>query len=151
MKVSELKQYLSKWSEDEEVPVIGIELHKSEPMDAEMIRAAEEDEAAAGWIPVTKKLPKEDAWVLVAVKRHHWISGFGNENVPGDEKIDHPERIYYTLGRREVRDIWKYLDLESDEEYPSMSTTNDCRKEDLSYPLAEVLAWMPLPEPYRAV
>lgn len=23
-------------------------------------------------------------------------------------------------------------------------------KEDLSYPLTEVLAWMPLPEPYRA-
>ena len=33
---------------DSEVPVICIELHKSEPMDAEMIRAAEEDEAAAG-------------------------------------------------------------------------------------------------------
>ena len=34
-----------------------------------------------GLIPVTEKLPKEDAWVLVAVKRHHWISDFGEENI----------------------------------------------------------------------
>lgn len=100
-------------------------------------------------ISVTEKLPREDVWVQVAVKRHHWISDFGEENIPDDEKTDHPERIYYTLGRREGRDIWEYLDLESDDENPCVSITNDCREEDLSYPLAEVIAWMPLPEPYR--
>lgn len=104
-----------------------------------------------GLIPVTEKLPKEDAWVLVAVKRHHWISDFGEENMPDDEKTDHPERIYYALGRCLMRDSWEYLDLESDDESPCVSATDDCSVEDLSYPFAEVIAWMPLPEPYREV
>lgn len=73
MTVKELKEYLSRWPENEDVrflgikpkdrivwpndqigviaitdskaPVIGLELGKAEPMDEEMIQAAEEDEA----------------------------------------------------------------------------------------------------------
>ena len=71
--------------------------------------------------------------------------------MPDDEKTDHPERIYYALGRCLMRDSWEYLDLESDDESPCVSATDDCSVEDLSYPFAEVIAWMPLPEPYREV
>lgn len=77
MTVKELKEYLSRWPEDTDIyvvammptkrliwpgnkmraffientrgePVIGLELDKGEPMDEEMIRAAEAGEAAAG-------------------------------------------------------------------------------------------------------
>lgn len=46
--------------------------------------------------------------------------------------------------------IKQNLDLESDDECLWTSVTDDCSQEDLSYPLTEVLAWMPLPKPYRA-
>ena len=77
MTVKDLKGYLSGWPEDKDVsflavkleerivwpgdqigvfaitdskiPVIGIMLYESEPMDEEMIQAAEEDESAAGY------------------------------------------------------------------------------------------------------
>ena len=67
MTVKELKECLSKWPEDTDIiwpgnkmraffiennrgePVIGLELDKGEPMDEDMIRAAEADEAAAGY------------------------------------------------------------------------------------------------------
>lgn len=49
IKVKELKEYLSKWPEDEE-----------------MVRAAEAEEAAAGWIPVAEKLPQSGKYVLMS-------------------------------------------------------------------------------------
>lgn len=49
MKVKELKEYLSKWPEDEE-----------------MVRAAEAEEAAAGWIPVAEKLSQSGKYVLMS-------------------------------------------------------------------------------------
>ena len=48
-----------------------------------------------GWIPVSERLPEEDRWVQVTVKRHHWISGFDNNKISDKEKIDHPEEICY--------------------------------------------------------
>lgn len=105
------------------------------------------------WIPVGERLPEEDRWVQVTVRRHRWISNFDDEIFPDEEKIDHPEHIYYTLGRHEVlnskEDIWEFLDLESESECLWTSFTNDCSTEDLSYPMAEVIAWMPAPKTYR--
>ena len=49
IKVKELKEYLSKWPEDEE-----------------MVRATEAEEAAAGWIPVAEKLPQSGKYVLMS-------------------------------------------------------------------------------------
>ena len=133
MKVRELKQYLSKWPEDEDVrflaikpkdrivwpnnrigvivitdsqaPVIGLELNKSEPMDEEMIQAAEADEAVAKWIPVTERLP-EDGYYLTTLD---------------GELVNQEEPFTGMCGIENGK--W-------DEE--------GC-----------VLAWMPLPEPYK--
>lgn len=97
---------------------------------------------------MTERLPKEDRWVLVTVKRHRWISEF-SEEISDDEKVDHPERIYCTLGRCLGPTTWEYVDLEADDEYAWTSLTDDCSVEDLRYPMTEVIAWMPLPEPYK--
>ena len=40
--------------------MIGLELDKGEPMDEEMIRSAEADEAAAGWIPVAERMSERN-------------------------------------------------------------------------------------------
>lgn len=104
-----------------------------------------------GWIPVGERLPKEDRWVQVTVKRHHWISGLGDEIFPDEEKIDYPEHIYCSIGKYLGLTSWMYVNLEADDENAWTSFSNDCRVEDLSYPLTEVIAWMPMPEPYKEV
>ena len=107
MKVKELKEYLSKWPENEhihflaakpkdriawpsdqikvivatdsEVPVIGLELGEAEPMDEELIRAVEADEAAAGWIPVAERMPERNKSVLLCMKSRPcrtWFYGY---------------------------------------------------------------------------
>lgn len=101
------------------------------------------------WIPVEERLPEEDKWVQVVVKRHRWISDFGNKSVPDEEKEDHPEQNCVTMGKLKKDNTWVYLDIESDDECLWTSIANDCSQEDLSYPMTEVLAWMPLPELYR--
>lgn len=96
MTVKELKEYLSRWPEDKNVsflavqreeriawpcdqigvlaitdskiPVIGIMLYESEPMDEEMIQAMEEDKAAVGWIPVAERMPERNKSVLLCMK-----------------------------------------------------------------------------------
>lgn len=102
------------------------------------------------WIPVEERLPEEDKWVQVVVKRHRWISDFGDKSVPDEEKEDHPEQNYVTMGKLKKDNTWVYLDLESDDECLWTSVADDCSQEDLSYPLTEVLAWLPLSEPYGA-
>lgn len=102
-----------------------------------------------GWIPVGERLPKEDRWVLVTVKRHHWIAYFDEPGVPDEEKVDHPERIYCTIGRCLGPTTWEYVDLEADDEYVWTSLTDDCSVERLGYPMTEVIAWKPLPEAYE--
>lgn len=114
-----------------------------------LVQKLNAEEKKHRWIPVEERLPEEDKWVQVVVKRHRWISDFGDKSVPNEEKEDHPEQNYVTLGKLKKDNTWVYLDLESDDECLWTSIANDCSQEDLSYPMTEVLAWMPLPEPYR--
>ena len=125
----------------------------SESQVARLLKKLQKEQEKNKWIPVTERLPEEGMWVQVTVKRHRWISNFDDEIFPGEEKIDHPECIYCTLGRYEIFDskegIWEFLDLESESECLWTSFANDCSVEDLSYPMTEVIAWMPIPEMYR--
>lgn len=115
-----------------------------------LVRKLNAEEKKHRWIPVEERLPEEDKWVQVVVKRHRWISDFGDKSVPDEEKEDHPEQNYVTMGKLKKDNTWVYLDLESDDECLGTSVADDCSQEDLSYPLTEVLAWLPLPEPYGA-
>ena len=144
MKVKELKEYLGRWPEDEEVrflaikpkdrtvwphnqigviaitdseaPVIGLELGKAEPMDEEMIRAAEEDEAAAGWIPVAERMPERNKSVLLCMKSRSSTSTCIQVG-------SYDNGFWFVQGAAG---------------YESLATFE-----------FHVLAWMPLPEPYR--
>lgn len=60
------------------------------------------------WIPVEERLPEEDKWVQVVVKRHRWISDFGNKSVPDEEKEDHPEQNCVTMGKLKKDNTWVY-------------------------------------------
>lgn len=148
MTVEELKEYLSKWPEDTDIyvvammptkrliwpgnkmraffiennrgePVIGLELDKGEPMDEEMIRSAEADEAAAGWIPVAERMPERNKSVLLCMKSRSSRTGMCIQTGS------------YDNGFWFVQGAAGYESLATFEFY--------------------VLAWMPLPEPYREV
>lgn len=148
MTVKELKEFLSKWPEDTDIyvvammptkrliwpgnkmraffiennrgePVIGLELDKGEPMDEEMIRSAEADEAAAGWIPVAERMPERNKSVLLCMKSRSSRTGMCIQTGS------------YDNGFWFVQGAAGYESLATFEFY--------------------VLAWMPLPEPYREV
>ena len=148
MTVKELKECLSKWPEDTDIyvvaimptkrliwpgnkmraffiennrgePVIGLELDKGEPMDEEMIRAAEADEAAVGWIPVAERMPERNKSVLLCMKSRSSRTGMCIQTGS------------YDNGFWFVQGAAGYESLATFEFY--------------------VLAWMPLPEPYREV
>lgn len=111
--------------------------------------AFEEFESRRKWIPVDERLPRDSEWVLVTVKCHRWISDYDTKNMPEDEKIDHPEKVYCTLGMYKKDGGWKYIDLEMNDDEPAAYFENDCRVEDLSYPMTEVIAWKLMPGIYR--
>ena len=98
------------------------------------------------WIPVEERLPEPNTRVLVTLKHHRWISDYDSVLVPESEKIAYPE---YTEVCEAVYmpDIgWKYAEAEDDygEAFAFIEP-----EEDRSCPVVEVIAWMPLPEPYR--
>lgn len=91
------------------------------------------------WIPVENggEMPEKNEWVLATVKRHFWIY----------EGEEHPEAIYTTLATYDG--MWRFLDTESDNADPCVSDADDCNEENPNYPMAEVIAWMELPEPIK--
>lgn len=98
------------------------------------------------WIPVDERLPAPNTRVLVTLKHHRWISDYDSVWVPESEKIAYPE---YTEVCEAVYmpDIgWKYAETEDDygEAFAFIEP-----EEDRSCPVVEVIAWQPLPEPYR--
>lgn len=107
----------------------------------------EEERSKHRLIPVSESLPDAETWVLAAVKRHHWICDYGDD-IPDEEKTDHPERIYTTLALYDGEG-WHYLDMECESLCYELSPEDYEGKEDLSCPRVEVLAWMPLPEIYK--
>lgn len=137
MKVRELKQYLSRYPEEEEVcflaikpkdrivwsggqiGVIGITDSEAKPMDEELIRAAEADEAASGWIPVAERMPERNKSVLLCMKSRSLRTSMCIQTGSYDDGF------WFVQGAAG---------------YESLATFE-----------FHVLAWMPLPEPYREV
>lgn len=101
---------------------------------------------ATRWIPVEERLPKPNIRVLATLKHHRWISDYDSIRIPEEEKRDHPE---YTESCEAIYmpDCgWKYA--EAEDEYGECFAFIKPEK-DMECPVVEVLAWMPLPEPYR--
>ena len=145
MTVKDLKEYIGRWpeseeirplamapkkrivwlndhinlivAEDSEVPVIGMDLREGEPMDEEMIQAVEEDEAAAGWIPIEERLPERNKSVLICMKSRTLRNGICIQTGSYDNGF------WFVQGAAG---------------YESLATFE-----------FHVIAWMPLPKPYR--
>ena len=98
------------------------------------------------WISVSELLPEQEAWVMATVKRHHWICDY-KENVPEEEKTDHPEKTYVTLAKRNAEGWW-YIDMECESLNYDLNPEDYEGKEDLSCPRVEILAWTPIPRGY---
>lgn len=99
------------------------------------------------WRPVSEELPGEGELVIVSLLEHEWISDYDSKWVPEEKKIHYAERQYVTLGF--VIDMstsrWRYLDQED----LMIMEANKKEERSLSYPCREVIAWIPLPEPFR--
>ena len=98
-----------------------------------------------GWIPVEERLPEDGLRVLAVIKHHKWIADYDSSWVPDCEKTQHPEytEVCEAISSEEG---WTYrcheMDYEVDEAYIKP-------KRDIAEPISEVIAWRPLPEPYR--
>ena len=99
---------------------------------------------AGKWIPVEERLPEPGQRVIATLKHHRWISDYDSDWVPPEEQREYPEytetkEVLYKTGNR-----WEY----EDDEYIMTAYTNP--KEDISFPVVQVTAWQPLPEPYQS-
>lgn len=97
------------------------------------------------WISVEERLPEEETSVWVTVKHSSWISDYGSDFIPKEEWEYHPESSGTHKGKYE-EGIWWYEDEENEwircDEEP-----NEAR--DLGAVYDTVIAWQPLPEPYK--
>ncbi len=97
------------------------------------------------WISVDERLPEDGSRVLAVIKHHKWIADYDSSWVPDCEKTQHPEytEVCEAISSEEG---WTYrcheMDYEVDEAYIKP-------KRDIAKPISEVIAWRPLPEPYR--
>lgn len=99
-----------------------------------------------GWISAKVTPPPMDGQRLQAIIKHHeWITDYDADWVPEEEKIRHPEYLEVC----EIHNIgatWFYACKEDD--YQNDVAYIDPLK-DLANPVSEIIAWQPLPEPYR--
>ena len=98
-----------------------------------------------GWIPVEKELPPLGQSLQATILHHEWVSDYDSSWVPPEEKIHHPEYTevceIYSVGA-----MW-YYDCAEDDYHRDVAYIFPLK--DLSNPVAEIIAWQPLPEPYR--
>lgn len=98
-----------------------------------------------GWIPVEKELPPFGQRLQATILHHEWIADYNSSWVPDEEKSYHPEytevcEIYPIEG------MWFYACGEDGYE-KDVAYINP--KKDLGNPISEIIAWRPMPEPYR--
>lgn len=98
-----------------------------------------------GWNPVEKEWPPFGQRLQATILHHEWISDYDAGWVPEEEKIHHPEYTevceIYPIG-----EMWCYNCAEDD--YNRDIAYIEPAKV-LSRPVAEIIAWRHLPEPYR--
>lgn len=98
-----------------------------------------------GWIPVEKEWPPFGQRLQATILHHEWIADYDSYWVPEEEKTYHPAYMevceIYPMG-----EMWCYS-CEEDKYEKDIAYINPAKV--LSRPVAEIIAWRPLPEPYR--
>ena len=98
-----------------------------------------------GWIPVEKEWPPFGQRLQATILHHEWVTDYDSAWVPEEEKIHHPEYTevceIYPIGEK-----WCYNCIEDDY---NIDIAYIEPAKVLSRPVAEIIAWRPLPEPYR--
>ena len=110
----------------------------------ELIRSHMDEVASNDWIPVSERLPEPDK--IVEITRHcsEWTSDHNSDWVPKDEKVHHEEEYIVNVGYMDKDGDWVAFDGEGYEVC--------CDKEfgtDKGCVYSVVIAWEPLPEPYK--
>lgn len=112
------------------------------PADVEELRRQQDSHH---WIPVEERLPGEEMLVWVTVKHSSWISDYGSDFIPKEEWGYHPESSGTYKGKYE-EGLWWYED-EENEWIRCDGEPNEARDPGVVYDT--VVAWQPLPEPYK--
>lgn len=97
-----------------------------------------------GWIPVGERLPEVNEVVIVTVHHSEWTSDYASDWIPPEEKTYHPESYGVYAGMLKKDKKWEFYD-----EYMQAVS---CEKEfgnDKGRIYDVIIAWLPLPEPYR--
>ena len=98
-----------------------------------------------GWITVEKEIPTLGQRLQATILHHEWVSDYDSSWVSPEEKIHHPAYTevceIYSVGA-----MWYYA-CAKDDYHRDVAYINPLK--DLSSPVAEIIAWKPLPESYR--
>lgn len=100
-----------------------------------------------GWISVEEQLPEDGTHVIATVRHRRWISDYKSDIIPECEWVDHPE-WYEVTGV--YRDGENYIKLDDEMHDITTAVPVEFKKENLGDAIQEVIAWMPIPEPYQA-
>lgn len=101
------------------------------------------------WIPVAGgELPPERTRVEAKILHHRWITDVHENWVMEEDLIEHPEYIETCeaiyLGEESG---WRYQYLDAQDLFED--TASIAPAPDISQPVVEILAWRPMPEPYK--
>lgn len=102
-----------------------------------------------GWILIGHELPPTGQRLLATIKHHEWVSDYDTKWIPKEEKIKHEEYTdvcEITSAPGESETIWFYSG-ETDDYQKDYAYINP--EKNLSRPVAEIIAWQPLPAPYK--
>lgn len=101
------------------------------------------------WIPAAGgKLPPERTRVEATILHHRWITDEHEDWVMEEDLIEHPEyietceAIYLGEGSG-----WRYQYLDKQDLFEDIA--HIAPEADISQPVVEILAWRPMPEPYK--
>lgn len=110
----------------------------------EIIRSHMDEVENDGWISVKERLPEIREIVKVTVHSSEWIGDYDSDWVPEEDKIHHQEEYHVHDGYLNENGVWIFYDDEYSENICEKKFgTNKGRIYDV------VIAWQPLPNPYK--
>lgn len=111
-----------------------------------MLAKLNEEQRKHHWIPVEESLPELGEAVWATVKHSEWISDYGADWLPEEEKIYHPKSYGVYKAEYVGGGNWQYADDYNEWVYCDVT---EKEKKDLANVYDTVIAWMPLPYPYK--